>query len=100
MEHLSLLQLAEIIRDTLDTTLEPSYWVIAEIGELHENQRGHCYMMLIQKEDEEVKAKLRANIWAYNYRNIGPWFATVTGQSLKAGLNILANVQVQYHPVF
>ena len=100
MANLSLSELNHQILQALDANLEPSYWVVAEIGDLRENQRGHCYMELVEKEDEEVKAKMRANIWAYNYRNLAPWFTSMTGQKLQSGMKILVNAQVQYHPVF
>lgn len=100
MDPLSLLELNTIIKQTLDLELEPSYWVVAEIGELRLNQRGHCYMELIEKDDNQIKAKIRANIWASNYRKIGGWFETITNQPLKAGISILANVTIQFHELY
>ena len=100
MEQLSLQELNELVKATLDTHLEPSYWVVAEIGEMRINQKGHCYMELVQKEDDQLVAKIRANIWAYTYRNLSSWFEATTGQSLKSGLKILINAMVQFHEVY
>jgi exodeoxyribonuclease VII large subunit len=97
MEQLSLQELNELVKATLDTHLEPSYWVVAEIGELRVNQRGHCYMELVQKDEDQLIAKIRGNIWAYTYRNLSGWFEATTGQSLKPGLKILVNAMVQFH---
>ena len=86
MEHLSLRELNELIKATLDTHLELSYWVIVEIGEMRINQRGHCYLEFVQKEEDELVAKMRGIIWAYTYRNLSGWFESSTGQTLKSGL--------------
>ncbi len=100
MNHLSLFELNGLIKSALDNNLAPSYWVVCEISDLRENQRGHCYLELIEKEGEEVIAKMRGVIWANNYRNLSTWFYSATGQTLKAGIKVLANVQVQFHGVF
>ena len=56
MDHLSLEQLNAIVKKTLSKELEPSYWVIAEIGEMRVNQSGHCYFELVQKQDDSLLA--------------------------------------------
>jgi exodeoxyribonuclease VII large subunit len=100
MTSYTLFELNKLIRNTLDANLAPSYWVVAEIGEMRNNQKGHCYMELVEKAGEEVIAKIRANIWSYTYRNLSGWFEAITGQSLHAGIKILANVNVQYHELY
>lgn len=99
-DHLTLFELNELIKQTLDKNLNPSYWVIAEIGELRTNQKGHCYLELVEKQDERVIAKSRATIWSYTYRNLATWFEGMTGQPLQSGLKILCNVVVQYHELY
>lgn len=100
MEHLSLFQLNKLIQKTLDGHLDASYWVIAEIGELRVNQNGHCYLELVEKENNSIIAKSRATIWANNYRNLSLWFEKMTGQSLQQGLKILCNLNVQFHELY
>ena len=100
MEHLSLLELNHIIGDVLAKNLEPSYWVVAEISELRTNQKGHCYLELVEKDNDAIKAKTRATIWSYTYRNLSGWFEALTGQSLRAGMKILCNATVQFHEVY
>ncbi|HNP17086.1 MAG TPA: exodeoxyribonuclease VII large subunit [Fulvivirga sp.] len=100
MEHLTLFQLNKLVQKTLDTQLNPSYWVIAEIGEMRVNQNGHCYLELVEKEENSIIAKSRATIWANNYRNLSLWFEKMTGQPLKNGLKILCNVVIQFHEVY
>lgn len=100
MNNLSLVELNSIIKNILAENLEPSYWVIAEIGEMRINQKGHCYLELIEKEDDIVLAKAKATIWSYTYRNLSAWFESMTRQSIRTGLKLLMNVQVQFHEVY
>ena len=100
MEQLTLAELNKLILSTLEKNLEPSYWVVAEISELNVNQKGHCYLELVQKEDNQVVAKSRATIWSYTYRNLSAWFLSLTGQELAAGLKILVNLKVTFHEVY
>jgi exodeoxyribonuclease VII large subunit len=100
MEHLSLFELNKQISDVLAKNMEPSYWVIAEIGEMRHTHKGHCYLELVEKEGNVIKAKNRATIWSYTWRNLGTWFEGITGQSLKAGMKILFNATIQYHEVY
>jgi len=99
-EQLSLSELNQQIQTALENALDPFYWVTAEIAELRVNQRGHCYMELVEKEEEQIKAKIKANIWAFTYRKLSGWFEAITKESLKPGMKILCQVQVQFHPVY
>ncbi len=88
------------IKDCLKHNLDDSYWVISEIGEMRFNQKGHCYLELVEKRDDEILAKNKATIWSYTYRNLSGWFESLTGQTLKPGLKILSNVVVSHHEVY
>lgn len=100
MTHLTLFELTSLIKSELEKNLEPSYWVIAEISEMRLNPKGHCYMELVNKEGQYVTSKIRANIWAYTYRNLSAWFESITKTSLQPGIKVLLNVQVQYHELY
>ncbi len=100
MTHLSLFELTSLIKSELEKNLEPSYWVIAEISEMRLNPKGHCYMELVDKEGQFVTSKIRANIWAYTYRNLSAWFESITKTPLQSGIKVLLNVQVQYHELY
>ena len=100
MEHLSLLQLNEHIGETLKKGLETSYWIIAETGEMRVTQKGHCYLEMVEKEDEQIRAKMRATIWSFTYRNLSVWFQRFTGKELQSGIKILFNATVQFHEVY
>jgi exodeoxyribonuclease VII large subunit len=100
MEHLTLLELNTKIAEVLKTQMEPSYWVVAEIGQLQINRSGHCYLELLEKEGQQIMAKNRATIWSHTYRYLSVWFQGITGQPLKAGMNILFNATIQFHEVY
>ena len=100
MEQFTLSELNKLILATLDSNLEPSYWVVAEISELSVNQKGHCYLELVQKENDQIIAKSRATIWSYTYRNLSAWFKSMAGQDLSPGIKILVNLKVTFHEVY
>ncbi|TRX71878.1 exodeoxyribonuclease VII large subunit [Carboxylicivirga sp. M1479] len=101
-KHQSLFELNQNIKDQLSQSFPTSYWVVAEISEIRTVRSGHCYLELIEKEDDsdQVKAKARATIWAYTYRMIKPYFETTTKQALTAGLKILIKVSVEFQEVY
>lgn len=80
--------------------MEPSYWVVAEIGEMRLTQKGHCYLELIEKEENMTLAKIRATLWSYNYRRLSGWFEAITGEPLRAGMKILSQVEINFHQVY
>ncbi|MBD8491327.1 exodeoxyribonuclease VII large subunit [Echinicola sp. CAU 1574] len=100
LSPLSLLELNQQIQQALDSHLAPSYWVIAEIGEIRDSPRGHAYLELVEKSEQQILAKIKANIWSYTYRGIASRFTHITGQPLKSGMKVLAQVGVQFHEVY
>jgi len=97
---LSLSELNQLIRQTLDGNLSPSYWLIAEIGELRDSVKGHAYLELVEKSGNQLTAKIKANIWSYTYQGIRSRFLATTGQNIAHGMKILALVNVQFHEVY
>lgn len=101
-EGISLSELADLIAKGLKKTLEPSYWVVGEISEIQPNRNGHCYLELIEKNEDEPypEAKMRAVIWANKYRMLAPYFESETGSPLCVGMKILVQVNVTYHALY
>lgn len=99
-EPISLQHLNELIKSTLDSHLQPAYWVMAEIGEFRDSVKGHVYLDLIEKQAGQISAKIRGNIWSYTYQGIRRRFEATTGETLRGGMKILALVNVQYHEVY
>lgn len=101
-EHLSLLELNQRIKGTLDDAFEKLVWVKAEISEITVNRTGHCYLELVDADavSKEVLARARATIWSYSFRMLKPYFETTTGQEFTQGIKILISAKVEFHPVY
>lgn len=98
--HFSLFELNNIIKDAIGYALPGAYWVIAEIADTKLNQRGHCYLELVEKEDSKTIAQVKANVWAYEYRKLSLKFQAATNESLKSGMKVLLLVAVTFHEVY
>lgn len=100
MSPLSISQLTEQIRLTLENELEPVYWVVGELADFRQAPQGHVYFELVEKQGTQVLAKIRSNLWQFTYRTVAAKFESVTGTGLKNGMKVLAQVAVNYHPVY
>jgi exodeoxyribonuclease VII large subunit len=102
MTSISLSELTSQLQETIRQNFDSSVWIRAEISELRENPGGHCYMEFIEKDakSDTLLAKTKATIWASTYRMLKPYFESSTGQSLRAGLNVLVAVTVEFHGVY
>ncbi|WP_372775576.1 exodeoxyribonuclease VII large subunit [Mangrovibacterium sp.] len=100
--QLSLLELNQLIKDTLDDAFANLVWVKAEISEMTVNRNGHCYLELVDvdPQSKEVLARTRATVWSYSFRMLKPYFETITGQSFTQGIKILVSAKVEFHPVY
>jgi len=74
------------------------FWVTAEVTGL-KISRGHCYLQLAEKDDNGAtpKAEFRGIIWASAFSRIQPRFTKATGHALKEQMQVLLQVEVQYH---
>src|ERR1035437_6568643 len=102
MNSITLSELTTQIQETIRVGFETPVWIRAEISELRENPGGHCYLELIEKDSNSdgLLAKTKATIWANTFRMLKPYFESSTGQSLRAGLNVLVAVSVEFHGVY
>ena len=98
---LSLFELNSLVADVINTTMSRSYWVEAELSEVREN-RGHCYMELIEKnENSNVPiARASAKCWSNIWSAIKPYFIRITGQQIRAGIKVMLQVHAQFHPQY
>lgn len=96
---LSLTELLHKVKNVLGKEFSDSFWVVAEILELHENRSGHCYLELIEKnpENDSLQARARGTIWASRYSMLRPFFETTTGTKLKSGIKLLCRVSIEFH---
>lgn len=102
MNSISLSDLTSRIQETIKLNFEVPVWIRAEISELRENYSGHCYLELVEKDADTgtLLAKTKATIWTSTYRMLKPYFENSTGETLRAGLNVLIAVTVEFHGVY
>ena len=99
-EFLNLLELQTLVREGLEEMFPRRLWVRAEVASVSAKLGGHCYLELSQTEDGRVVAKVRAVVWASKWRVLKPYFESVTGESLRQGLEILVQAQVTYSELY
>lgn len=99
--HITLFELNRLVREAIEDSLPMEYWVEAELSECRES-RGHCYMELIQKDEQTATpiAKASAKCWANKWLTIRPYFERTTGQQLHAGMKALLQVYPQFHEAY
>lgn len=101
-ENITLSELNGRIKQALQESFPEPIWLVAGIGELTQNRAGHCYLELVEKEaaNDAIKARARGTIWSWQYRFIKPFFESMTGQTLQAGIKILISASVEFHEVY
>src|SRR5579871_1058832 len=97
--YLTLSQLNRHIRSVIEDWLCDEYWVVAEVAEISPRARRHCYLQLVEKAEDEVIAQARATIWSARTFLLDE-FEAVTGETLKAGMEVLLRVRVRFHEVY
>lgn len=102
MTSISLSQLTTRIQEVIQMNFDEPVWIRAEISELRENQNGHCYLEFVEKNEvsDNIQAKVKGIIWSSTYRMLKPYFESSTGQPLRAGLNVLVAVSVEFNGLY
>ena len=100
-QHLTLYDLNRLVREVIECEMPDEYWVEAELSECRES-RGHCYMELIQKDEQTATpiAKASAKCWASKWSVVRPYFERTTSQQLRAGMKVLLKVYPQFHEAY
>ena len=99
---ITLQELQHSIKGALTERFPLPIWVSAEISELKVNYSGHCYLELVER-DENASAprtQMRAVIWRNNYTALSAYFLAETGSQMGAGMKILAKVLIMYHEAY
>lgn len=99
---LSLFELNSMVHAVLHHTMADTYRLVAEISELRVASNGHCYLEFVEKDTASgaLMAKARGNIWRNNYIALSTRFRQVTGQTLEAGIKVLAEVSISFHELY
>ncbi len=101
-EKLSLYELNCKVRDLVKSSFQNPVWVVAEINELSVNNRGHCYLELIEKDpsNDTILARSRGTIWAGTFRSLKSFFETTTGRRFSTGLKVLILARADFHELY
>ena len=102
MNHLSLTEFNALVRETLELQFSNTYWITAELSDVHVAANGHCYMTLIEKSSKsnQIVARANAHIWKSHYPMISLFFRNGTGMELTSGLKVLAEVEIEFHDIY
>lgn len=86
------------IKDTLDAEYYgETFKVVAEITDVKiYYQKTYAFLKLIEKKGNDIVAEISASIWSNNFGIIAG-FQKETGQSLEQNLELLLEVEVQFH---
>ena len=95
MDALSLYELNKIIRSLIETSFDRTFLVTAEVASC--DIKNHCYLVLVDKEEDSIKAEIRAVIWANRFRAISRAFEKSTGVPIAKGIKILFETEVSFH---
>lgn len=98
---LTLYELNALVRNVIETSFTHGYWVEAELSECRES-RGHCYMELVQKDEQcnTPVARATARCWRSKWMMLRPYFERITGQQLHAGMKVMLEVYPQFHEAY
>ena len=98
-DFVDLLTLQRDLREGIEELFPDRLRVRAEVSSVSE-KGGHCYLELCQTVNGKLAAKARAVIWRDKYGFLSHMFREATGQSLQAGMTILARAQVTYSELY
>lgn len=97
----SLSEIAMSIHRMVEQNYTRALYIKAEILKLnYYPYSGHCYPELVEKENNNIKAEMRAVIWAQQFQDINRRFEQITGEPLKENINILCLALVEFSPKY
>lgn len=101
IKSISLYELNACVREVIADNFPQSYWVRAELSECRES-RGHCYMELIEKDEQGHTpiARASAKCWRSAWVGVRERFERATSQPLRAGLQVMLLVHAQFHEAY
>jgi len=99
-EILDLFNLQQKLKKGIECLFPKHIWLRAEVSAVKARNGGHCYLELSQSDESGLVAKSSAVIWSSKYRFIAPYFETVTGSPISAGMVILVEAQVSYSELY
>lgn len=94
-------QFSAFIKQTLDKYCPNQFWICGEIYSMSE-RGGHCYIDLVEKaaDLDDLVARIRCNIWRWNWEKISSKFYGEIGDNLRVGMSVQFLVQADYHALY
>lgn len=99
-DSVDLYELQLMVREGVEAALPSRVWVCAEVASVQLKANGHCYIELCRNRDGRTVARARAVIWRNVYWPLSVYFKEAAGEDIKAGMEILAGVQVSYSELY
>ena len=96
MNTLTLYELNEFIRRVIALNFSDYVWVTAEIAQIN-TSRGHTYIELVQKEDNDIIAQMPAVIWHGELRRIKKKTGEALDVILTAGKEMRCRTRLEFH---
>lgn len=95
-----LFELQRMVREGIEDALPARVWVRAEVASVQVKTNGHCYIELCRNKDGRTVARAKAVIWRNVYGPLSVFFRETAGEDIRAGMEILAAVQVSYSELY
>ena len=99
-DSVDLYELQLMVREGVEAALPSRVWVCAEVASVQVKANGHCYIELCRNRDGRTVARAKAVIWRNVYGPLSIYFREAAGEDIKAGMEILAGVQVSYSELY
>lgn len=97
--HFTLFELNQHIKRVLKFNMDESIWIHAELLSVTQ-KNGHIYLSLVQRSDNELKAKADAVIWRTDYQHLHNKMGDTIWSILESGRQILINVLIDFHELY
>jgi exodeoxyribonuclease VII large subunit len=100
-EHFKLSDLAFLISQTIEKKFaNKDIWVTAETSDIKNYfDRQYCFLTLVEKEENQIIAKMDAVIWRQQYGIIKA-FTNATGIAFEKNIRLLLKVNIGFNPQY
>lgn len=97
-QAISLLDFNRLVKGLLVNKSVMQRWVIAETSDVSVRRGGHCYLELLQKDDQgNTVAKASGMIWANVFASLSRKFLSATNQDFGNGMKVMLQVSASFH---
>lgn len=97
----ALSEITESITRMFEKHYSQPYWIKAELSALnYYPSSGHCFPVMVEKINGQVKAQLKATIWKDDLHYISAKFEKETKEQFREGLNLMFLAHVKFSSVY